>query len=90
MPRLLSFLHFHLSLFTCHRYKWRFITHLLKGSTYVIIIMKFVQGTQGFFFTSTHPNFHPLVFSLGTTFDYMSSQAGTPQVTRPDDTFIYV
>jgi hypothetical protein len=40
------------------------------------------QGTQGFFFTSTHPNFHPLVFSLGTTFDYMSSQAGTPQTLR--------
>ena len=40
-----------------------------------------VQGTQGFFFTSAHPNFHPLTFSLGRMFDYMSSQAGTPQVT---------
>jgi subtilisin-like proprotein convertase family protein len=37
------------------------------------------QGIQGFFYTSSHPNSHPLTYSLGGMFDYMSSQAGTPQ-----------
>ena len=35
--------------------------------------------TQQFFFTASHPHAHPLVYYLGDSMDYKSSQAGSPQ-----------
>ena len=34
---------------------------------------------QQFFFTASHPQAHPLVYYLGDSMDYKSSQAGAPQ-----------
>ena len=46
----------------------------------LFLLTAFSQGVQGFYFTSVHPDWHPLTYTMGNIFDYNSIHDGTPQV----------
>lgn len=48
--------------------------------TLPIVTLPSSRGPQGFFLSAATPEAHPLGYSLGSAYDYRSSQAGTPQV----------
>lgn len=51
----------------------------LPTLTPITFIKSPASPIQQFFFTASHPQAHPLVYYLGDSMDYRSSQAGTPQ-----------